>query len=141
MGNLITGIIALAVTAVLGLAGAMIWGDVAHGSQARAKATGYRTAAGQILSSIDLFRSQEGGWPATLAELRTHGYLKSAAEVEASATWAFEEDFVVVSGVSPAVCLALLNETGWTATGWNPSAGVPACPAPATSPYPACCNR
>ncbi|PWC92963.1 hypothetical protein [Azospirillum sp. TSO5] len=141
MGNLITGIIALSLTALLGVAGATIWGDVAHGSQARAKATGYRNSAGQIQSAIDLFRSQEGGWPASMAELRTHGYLKTSAAVEPSAAWAFEEDFVVVSGVSPEVCLALLEESGWTATGWSRSAGVPSCPTAATSPYPGCCNR
>ena len=111
MFSLIITIISIALVAALALATLYYGGGAFNKSAASADATKLTNQATQLQGAAELYRADRGAYPATMADLVTHNYLKSIPVAQASpllsqalaqgATWTMVLEGYPVFALSP----------------------------------------
>lgn len=104
MSSLITTMIAIALAAILAIAGLFYGGDRLLGSRDDASAAEILNGASQITAAVDLYRTRNSGnLPVDVKELVTEGYLAGLPDGD----WAFVDGGVERSDLTDTQCAAV----------------------------------
>lgn len=103
MSNLIVVIISVVLVVVMGAASVYYGGSIWNDQGKNVDAAKLANHASQMEGAIELYHSERGNYPSSMADLVTQGYLNS----EVPGTWTFETDYVVTQVANEDSCLKL----------------------------------
>lgn len=131
MSSIIITIIAIALIAILALAGMFYGGSGLLGNRDDAVASQVINQSSQIIGAIDLYRTNNAGAvPVDSEQLIDGGYLKAMPD----ASWTFSDDGIARSGLTDTQCAAINKQLTGDPTVNTCSAGAPSAAVCCTAP-------
>jgi len=144
MSNLIVSVIAIALVAVMTLAGVYYGGSMFREYQAEAQASRLIGEGEQIAGTVSFYASEQQKLPDTVSDLVTKEYFHEAPAKGIHTRWAFSNGYAVneigTNDENHRSCLAGRRRIGFDAKAHCRNAAQAGC-TPSTEESPASCNK